>query len=134
GRAARHRRRGRGPGGARGAARCAPSRGVARRLRARGRERRCPRPPRRRSRAAGRPRPHRAASGAAGSRGGLSPPGAPRGAGLVSVLAIAAKELALYFTSLVFYALAAVFLARSPYPFFPTPSFSLTSPRTIPTL
>ena len=36
----------------------------------------------------------------------------------MSVLAIAAKELALYFTSLVFYALAAVFLALSGYLFY----------------
>ena len=45
----------------------------------------------------------------------------------MSVLAIAAKELALYFTSLVFYALAAVFLALSGYLFYTNLDFYVRS-------
>src|SRR5262249_29537985 len=108
----------RGADGAGGAARRPSPRGGAGSLRAPRSERRRSRSPRPRGGAACWPRPARAAPGTPGPGGGLPPSGPRRGARLVSVFAIAGKELALYFTSLVFYAIATVFLVLSGYLFY----------------
>src|SRR5262249_6333204 len=116
-RAARRRSAGRRRRRAARVARRHAGRADERRVRAGSRRRRRPAAARRRAHGARRLARSRAAQGDARPRGHL-PAARATGESIVSVFAVARKELTLYFTSLLFYALTAVFLVLSGWLFY----------------